>query len=91
MIALTKKTKPAFIVIPDEDVPLTQIPVNTSVTLTKIDGGRRLRHRLTELGLIPGSVLTIVQNQKGPMLIAVRDTRLAIGRGMADKILVKLA
>lgn len=90
MIATIKQSPPDFIVLSDENIPLTQVPVNASATLAKIDGGRRLRHRLTELGLIPGSLLTVVQNQNGPLLVAVRDTRLAIGRGMAGKILVKL-
>ena len=90
MITVAKKTTPDFVVMSDENIPLTDVPVNASATLTKINGGRRLRHRLTELGLIPGSVLTIVQNQNGPLLVAVRETRLAIGRGMAEKILVKL-
>ena len=91
MIALAKNNVPDFIETPDDSIRLIDVPVNASATLTKIDGGRRLRHRLTELGLIPGSVLTIVQNQNGPLLIAVRDTRLAIGRGMAEKILVKMS
>ena len=90
MITAAKKTTPDFIVLSGDTIPLTDVPVNTSATLTKINGGRRLRHRLTELGLIPGSVLTIVQNQNGPLLVAVRETRLAIGRGMAEKILVEL-
>lgn len=91
MITLAKNNVPDFIETPDDSIRLIDVPVNASATLTKIDGGRRLRHRLTELGLIPGSVLTIVQNQNGPLLIAVRDTRLAIGRGMAEKILVKMS
>ncbi len=90
MIAQTKKAIPNFIESANQTISLSDVPVNASATLTKIDGGRRLRHRLTELGLIPGSVLTIVQNQNGPLLVAVRDTRLAIGRGMAEKILVKM-
>jgi Fe2+ transport system protein FeoA len=46
---------------------------------------------MSELGLTPGVELEVFQrNDQGPLLIAVRDTRLAIGRGMADKVLVEL-
>jgi ferrous iron transport protein A len=67
---------------------LSSIPVGQTVQLAKIDAGRRLKHRLTELGLTPGVKVTIVQNNGGPILIYVRDSRIAIGREMANKIRV---
>jgi len=56
--------------------------------MARIDAGRRLKHRLTELGLTPGVMVTIIQNNGGPILISVRDSRIAIGREMANKIRV---
>ena len=56
--------------------------------MARIDAGRRLKHRLTELGLTPGVMVTIVQNNGGPILISVRGSRIAIGREMANKIQV---
>lgn len=70
-------------------LPLTMIAPGRRVKLVQIKAGRRLRHRLTELGLTPGVGLEIVQDQGGPLLLAVRDTRLALGRGMAHKIMVQ--
>jgi ferrous iron transport protein A len=67
---------------------LSFIPVGTRVRLKKIDAGRQVTHRLTELGLTPGVELTIIQDSGGPLLISVRGSRIAIGRGMANKILV---
>ena len=64
------------------------MPVGQPVQLVKINAGRRLKHRLTELGLTPGVTLTIIQKTGGPILISVRDSRIAIGRGMANKIQV---
>jgi ferrous iron transport protein A len=58
--------------------------------MARIDAGRRLKHRLTELGLTPGVKVTIIQNNGGPILISVRDSRIAIGREMANKIQVIL-
>ena len=67
---------------------LSSISAGQTVQLDRIDAGRRLKHRLTELGLTPGIKLTIVQNNGGPILITVRGSRIAIGREMAKKIQV---
>jgi ferrous iron transport protein A len=72
----------------NNQLPLTMISPGQSVKLVEIIAGRRLRHRLTELGLTPGVELTVMQDQGGPMLVSVYDSRLALGRGMAQKILV---
>ncbi len=70
-------------------VPLSSVPAGSRVRLIKIQGGRWGCHRLTELGLTPGVELEVMQqNRHGPMLVVVRDTRLALGRGMADRVLV---
>lgn len=69
--------------------PLTMARPGERVRLVEIDGGRRLRHRLTELGLTPGVELQVVQDEGGPLLLAVHDSRLALGRCMAHKILVQ--
>jgi Fe2+ transport system protein FeoA len=40
------------------------------------------------MGLIPGVKLTVLGTRGGPIMIAVNDTRLALGFGMAKKIMV---
>jgi Fe2+ transport system protein FeoA len=70
-------------------LPLTMVAPGESVKLVRIAAGHRLRRRLTELGLIPGVELKIMQAEGGPLLLAVKDTRLALGRGMAHKIFVE--
>ena len=70
-------------------LPLSMISPGTPVKLVCISAGRKLRHRLTELGLTPGVELQVMQDQGGPLLVAVYGSRLALGRGMAHKILVE--
>ncbi len=72
-------------------LPLTMAASGEILKLVKITAGRRLRRRLIELGLTPGTELAIVQNNGGAMLLSVRDTRLALGKGMAHKIFVEIA
>ncbi len=46
--------------------------------------------RLTDLGFTPGTKVTVVKSApfNGPLEVTLRGSRLAIGRGMASKILV---
>lgn len=47
----------------------------------------RLVNRLSSMGMICGSELTVMQNyRKQPVLIYTRDTLVAIGRGESEKI-----
>jgi ferrous iron transport protein A len=70
-------------------MPLNAVNPGQEVTLIDIQGGRGLRSKLYSMGLIPGVKLTIVGNSGGPIMIAVNDTRLALGFGMARKIIVE--
>jgi ferrous iron transport protein A len=75
--------------LPNGVLPLTMVAPEKPVKLVDIAARGRLRHRLTELGLTPGVELKVLQDKGGPLLLAVNDTRLALGRGMAHKIMVQ--
>lgn len=49
------------------------------------------RKRLEDMGLTPGTEVTVVRSApfRGPLEVHVRGSRLAIGRGMANRILVE--
>ncbi|MEA3339733.1 MAG: FeoA family protein [Chloroflexota bacterium] len=71
---------------------LAMVSPGEEVRLTAIRGGRRMRKRLADLGLNIGMTVRVLQrNGRGPLLLAVKDSRLALGRGMAHKIRVELA
>jgi Fe2+ transport system protein FeoA len=67
---------------------LSRAVMGQTVRLVSIDAGKKLTHRLTELGLTPGVELFLVHDSGGPLLLSVRDSRVAIGRGMANKLQV---
>lgn len=71
--------------------PLAMTPAGEKVRLESIHGGEKLTRRLTALGLTPGVELSIVQDCGGPLLISVRDSRIALGRGTAQQLMVSLA
>lgn len=70
------------------DIVLTQAVIGQPLLLVKIDGGKDVTRRLIELGLTPGVKLRLIQDSGGPVILAVRDSRIALGRGMANKIIV---
>lgn len=74
-----------------EPLPLTMAAAGQTLQLVRIAAGAGLRRRLTELGLTPGVEFDLLQDRGGPLLLNVRNTRLAIGRGAAQKIIVQAA
>ena len=72
-------------------MPLMIATPGEDVKLIAVRGGRRVRKRLADLGLTPGTVLRVVQADAwGPLIVAFKDdARLALGRGMAHKIMVE--
>jgi Fe2+ transport system protein FeoA len=71
-------------------MPLSMASPGQEVRLVGVRGGWGIRRRLADMGLTPGEKVWVVQSgPSGPLLIAVRDSRLALGRGMAHKIMVE--
>ncbi len=69
--------------------PLTDLKRKESGVLQELHGGAGFRSRLAALGFTPGVTVTMLQNRgHGPVIVTVRDTKIALGRGEATKILV---
>ncbi|MHC1605321.1 MAG: FeoA family protein [Candidatus Methanofastidiosia archaeon] len=70
---------------------LTEIDVGKSVKIKSIEGGLGMRQRLCELGLYPEEKVTIKNSGilRGPIVLKVGEHQIAIGRGLANKILVE--
>jgi ferrous iron transport protein A len=69
--------------------PLSMVGAGETVKLTSINAGRGLNSRLASMGLVPNVEITVVRNaHPGPFVISVRDSRMMLGRGVADKIIV---
>jgi ferrous iron transport protein A len=74
----------------ENSIDLGAVRAGESVHIQSMQGGHHFLSRLASLGFTPGARLRVVQNfGHGPIIVAVRDTRVALGRGEAVKILVK--
>ena len=69
-------------------LPLAFASTGELVEVSSIAGGRAMQKRLGDLGVRVGRTLQVVQKDGGPMVVAVGETRFALGQGMAEKILV---
>jgi len=80
-----------------ENVPVRSMPLSSMLTgqfgtILDLSGGRGLIGRLAALGFTPGASVEMLQNYShGPLIVEVRDVRIALGRGEARKVLVRLS
>jgi len=71
------------------ETPLAMLPQGSSVKVVRIVGGKGITRRLVEMGFIPGEKVKILHSDfSGPILVSVKDSKVALGRGIAMKIVV---
>lgn len=69
--------------------PLAELSTGRSGTIQALSGGRRFVGRLAALGFTPGVPVTMVRNNRfGPVIVAVRGTQVALGRGEARRVIL---
>lgn len=69
-------------------MPLTMAPTGEQNVIKKIGGKEETRRFLENLGFVTGGKVTVVSEIGGNMIVNVKDSRVAIGKDMANKILV---
>lgn len=71
-------------------ISLSEITVGHSSIVRQLRGGKDFLGRMTALGFTIGSEVKVIQNYgHGPLIALIRDTRVALGRGEALKVLVE--
>jgi ferrous iron transport protein A len=70
---------------------LVDVPIETWVQVTVLTGREAVRVKLAQHGLYPGDRLRVVRTAPlgGPLLVEVNGRALAIGRGVAESIMVQ--
>lgn len=70
---------------------LSELKTDKTAVIHSLQGGHTFRSRLAALGFTPGAQIKMVQNMgNGPLIVTLRDTRIALGRGEASKVLITL-
>ncbi len=69
--------------------PLSTVTDGEKVKLVSVNAGHGLNSRLASMGLLPNVEITVINNtHPGPFVISVKDSKMMLGRGMAQKIMV---
>jgi len=76
---------------PDSMQMLIDLEAGARGVVRQLRGGKEFANRIATLGFTIGAEISVIQNYgRGPVIVAVRDTRVALGRGEAAKVLVEV-
>lgn len=69
-------------------MPLSMIKAGETGIIKKIGGKEEVRRFLENLGFVAGGEVTVVSEINGNMIVNIKDSRVAIGKDMANRIMV---
>jgi ferrous iron transport protein A len=72
------------------ELSLGEVPAGRRVRITGHRGCRMLRARLLAMGLNLGREVDVIQNNRGLIIVGINGGRVALGRGISQKILAEL-
>ena len=69
-------------------MPLTMAKTGETVTIRKISSKDEVRQHLAELGFVVDSDVTVVSEIAGNLILQVKDSRIALDKTMANRIMI---
>ena len=69
-------------------MPLSMVKPGETNTIKKVGGKEETRKFLENLGFVTGGEVTVVSEIEGNLIVNVKDSRVAIGQDMANRIMV---
>lgn len=69
-------------------MPLSMVKPGETNTIKKVGGKEETRKFLENLGFVTGGEVTVVSEIEGNLIVNVKDSRVAIGKDMANRIIV---
>ncbi|MDD7148208.1 MAG: FeoA family protein [Lachnospiraceae bacterium] len=69
-------------------MPLTMMSTGETNTIKRVGGKEDTRRFLENLGFVAGGAVTVVSETGGNLIVNVKDSRVAVGKDMANKIMV---
>lgn len=70
-------------------MPLSLLNAGDTAQILNIKGKEEQRQFLSNLGFIVGDKLTVVSNNSGDMILVVKESRVAVGKDLTTKIIVR--
>lgn len=69
-------------------MPLTMAKTGETVVIRKITGKDEVRQHLAELGFVVDSPVTVVSEISGNLILQVKDSRIALDKTMANRVMI---
>jgi ferrous iron transport protein A len=69
-------------------MPLSMVKEGETNVIKKVGGKEETRKFLENLGFVTGGTVTVMSEISGNLIVNVKDSRVAIGKDMANKIMV---
>lgn len=69
-------------------MPLSMVKEGEANIIRKVGGKEETRRFLENLGFVTGGTVTVISEMGGNMIVNIKDSRVAIGKDMANKIMV---
>ncbi|MEY8235839.1 FeoA family protein [Lachnospiraceae bacterium 66-29] len=69
-------------------MPLTMAKTGESNTIKKVGGKEETKRFLESLGFVIGGCVTVISEIGGNMIVNVKESRVAINKEMANKIMI---
>lgn len=69
-------------------MPLTMAEAGVKNIIKRVGGNAEVRKHLEGLGFVPGGEVTIISAISGNVIVNVKDSRIAVSKEMANKIMV---
>lgn len=69
-------------------MPLTMVNIGEQYEIKRTGGNEDTRKFLEKLGFTMGSIITVVSGNNGNLIVNIKNSRVAIGRDMANRIIV---
>ena len=69
-------------------MPLTMARAGETVTIRKITGRDEVRQHLAEMGSVVDSDVTVISEVAGNLILQVKDSRIALDKSMANRIMI---
>ena len=69
-------------------IPLTFADIGSEQIIKKVGGNPEVKKHLEDLGFVAGGAVTLISQIGGNMIVKVKESRIAVSREMAQKIMV---
>lgn len=69
-------------------MPLTMVREGAVTSIIRVAGKDEVRRHLENMGFVPGASVTVISSDNGNVIVNVKESRVAISKEMANKIMV---